>query len=437
MKKLVVFLAVLFAFSFVLAADATSLTYSGQATFKLVVDEEGLDSTAYFGWISASGDLGNFGVTIGFFNSSLYGLSFENDLFGVDWATGGVIFDPFLAGGDWNGSAKVPADDTVSLSVKPLDGLEVVFMDLVTDGADIYEPATDTGSWFDDFIGLKYSFAGVNLAVAAYDTEDTNSTNTLNVGVHAGTSFDFEFGTLSLEGLFVNQFTTPATMAYGLKENFSGEFGIVSIEQNLNWFENTVILPWLDDYELLNGEKYFDVTVSSEYAVTEEVTVNGSLGLVIADLTAATDFTVPVSLGVDYSGIFSVGLAVDWDDVVKAATTIALTLNGGYETDLYSFSAEVAWDDVVGDATNLQFDANVSVTPLEALTLSAAVRYDADNSFATSKFGYNVSASYALGNNTTFSAFYGTLYTSSAAGYNTVIGNVANWYLQMVWSSSF
>lgn len=472
MKKLLVGVLALFVFSALFAASATpEVSWSGSAYFTLGVDEKGVDVDGGLSdfslTVSPNGDT-QVGVSFSFDfiagTWSFSSLAFENDYFGLTYAPGATGFNKFFGGlidTDADGvpdTPVVPAEDYIDVTVKAVEGLEVVFMDGLATTTEVdYDTGDATGhAWFDDFLGVKYSVAGVNLAAAVYDADTDPSTNTLEFGLAVDTSLEFDFGTIALEGVVAS----AASPVYGVYEGYTGTFDFVTIEQNFKWFENVNLLTYKGD-DALTG-KSFDVTVSADYAVTDELSVNGSLGFVIADLTAATDFTVPVSLGVDYTNAFSAGVSLSWDDVVGAATAIVAEVYAGYEAEMFNLgltadwadlvgapdsieldltagftvdmvegSAEVYWYDVVGAATDVAADLSVSVTPLEELTLAGAVKY------AGGEFGYNAELSYAIDANTTFSAFYGTLYDTDADGVPEIYTTDAQWYLKLAWSASF
>jgi hypothetical protein len=473
MKKLLVGFLALFVFSALFAASATpEVSWSGSAYFTLGVDEKGVDVDggldSFTLAVSPTGDT-QMGVSFGFNfitgTWSFYSLTFENDYFGLTYAPDAVGFNKFF-GGLYDSNADgvpdtpvVPAEDYIDVTVKALEGLEVVFMDgLATPSAEVdYNTGDATGhAWFDDFLGVKYSVAGVNLAAAVYDADTDPSTNTFEFGLAADTSLDFDFGTIALEGVVA----MAASPVYGIYEGYKGTFDFVTVKQNFKWFENVDLLTYEGD-DALTG-KSFDVTVSADYAVTDELSVNGSLGFVVADLTAATDFTVPVSLGVDYASAFSAGLSLSWDDVVGAATAILAEVYAGYEADMFSLNltagwadlvgapdsievdltagftvdmvsgnAELYWYDVVNAATDVVATLDVEVVPLDELTLTGSVKY------AGGEFGYNAGLSYVIDANTTFSAFYGTLYDADGDGAVDINTTDAQWYLKLAWSASF
>ncbi|MDN5324324.1 MAG: hypothetical protein PWP02_34 [Thermosipho sp. (in: thermotogales)] len=470
MKKLLaVVLALLVLTAFAVTPD---WSWSGKASFTLGVDEKGVDISNTFSLqfalsLPTSDTLG--GVTFGLSYSLAYpygagtfkSLFFENDYFTLSYAPGAVGFNKFFGGlTDTNSDGVpdtpvVPATDYVDVNVKAVEGLEVVFMDVVPEVD--YTTGDATGhAWFDDFLGVKYSVAGVNLAAAVYDAEGTDpSTNTLEFGVYADTSLELDFGTVALEGVVA----MAASPVYGVKEGFTGTFDFVTLTQNFKWFENVNLLTYKGD-DATTG-KSFDVTVSADYNVTDEVSVNGSLGFVISDLTAATNFTVPVSFGVEYANSFSAGMSVSWADVVGAATAIEAEVHAGYEADMFNLGLSAKWADLVGapsaieldltagfavdmvegsaelywedvsNATDVVATLDVSVTPLEELVLTGAVKY------AGGVFGYNAGLTYTIDANTTFSAFYGTLYDKDGDGALDIKDTDAQWYLKLAWSTSF
>ena len=95
-------------------------------------------------------------------------------------------------------------------------------------------------------------------------------------------------------------------------------------------------------------------------------------------------------------------------------------INGGGETA------------IVGAATDVVVVADASVTPVDALTLGAEFVYMSE------EFGYNVNASYAIDDNTTASAFFGTLYGDvDEDGIKDIHKDDAQWYVRLDWGVSF
>ncbi|SHH31316.1 hypothetical protein [Thermosipho atlanticus] len=471
MKKLLVAVLALFVFSVIYAGSATpQVSWTGSAYFSLGIDEKGVDIdgglSSFTLSVSPTGST-EAGVSFWFdFIAGTWGfnsLTFENDYFGLTYAEGAVGFNKFFGGlTDTNGDY-VPdtpvldgiAEDNIDVNVKVVDGLEIVFMDLVSGEVD-YDTGDATGHvWFDDFLGVKYSIAGVNLAAAIYDTDTDPSTSTLEFGVTADKNLEFDFGSVALEAVVAS----AASPVYGLSEAFNGTFGIVSLTQNFKWFENVNLLTYKGD-DAPTG-KAFDVTAAVDYGVTDNVSVNGSLGFVIADLTTPSNFTVPVTLGADFASAFTAGVSLSWADVLGAATAITASVNAGYEADMFNLGLTAKWADLVGapsaielnltagvtvdmvtgsvglywadlsDATNVVADISVKVVPLDALTLTAAAKY------AGGVFGYNAGLTCVIDDNTTFNAFYGTLYDKDGDGVIDINDTDAQWYLKLEWSTSF
>ncbi|MBO8161277.1 MAG: hypothetical protein H0Z24_06530 [Thermosipho sp. (in: Bacteria)] len=473
MKKLLVAVLALFVFSALFAVEANAVvSWTGSAYFTLGIDEKGVDVEggldSFTLSVSPTGDT-QVGVSFGFDfiagTWSFYSLTFENDFFALTYAPGAVGFNKFFGGmydSDADGvvdTPLVPAEDYIDVTCKVVDGLEVVFMDGLATTTEVdYDTGDATGhAWFDDFLGVNYSIAGVNIAAAIYDTDTDPATSAYDFGVTANTSFEFDFGTIDLEALFA--MAKASDVVYGVSEAYNGTFDFITVVQNFQWFENVGLLTYVGG-DAPTG-KSFDVTVSADYAVTDEVSVNGSLGFIISDLTAATNFTVPVSFGVEYANAFTAGMSLSWNDVVGAATAIVANVHAGYEAEMFNLGMSADWADLVGAPSSIELDLtagftvdmvtgsaelywadlsnatavvatlDVSVTPLDALTLSAAVKYDGTD------FGYNASLDYVIDDNTTFSAFYGTLYDKDGDGLLDINTTDAQWFLKLAWSASF
>ncbi|EKF48635.1 hypothetical protein H17ap60334_10110 [Thermosipho africanus H17ap60334] len=432
MKKLLVVLMSLFVLTALFAAEATPVvSWSGSASFTLGIDEKGVDIDGGLVnpsvTISPSADT-QFGVsfTIDVIGKSLTfsGLTFENDVFSLDYAKGPVAFQYFV-GTDSDGNPLIAAEDNISVSLKAVDGLTVVFQDVVTE-VDYTTGTPTTHKWFDDFVGLTYSVADVNLAVAFYDADTATETNLYQYGLNANTSLDLGFATLDLDGV-AGVVDASNTVAYGISESLSAEFSFVTLTQSFAWKQNVSQFAFAGDSDASS----VSVKAAVEYSMSP-LTVSGDVSFKIASLATPSEFTVPVNFKVAYADMFDASLALSWADVVNAATSINMTLAAGYDDDMVAVNASAEWADLVGAATAVDLNADLSVTPIDALTLGAAVRY------ASEEFGYNLNAKYMFDDNTTFTVFYGTLYgDDDEDGKTDIHKDDAQWYAKLCWSTSF
>lgn len=432
MKKLAVLLAALFVFSALFAASATPVvSWSGSASFSLGIDEKGVDISHGFEVklsVTPNSDtqLGvSFSLDLFGLSGSFSGLTFENEYFGVNYAEGAAAFQYFV-GTDSNGNPLMTAEDNIAVTIKAVDGLTVVFQDVVSE-VDYTTGTPTTHKWFDDFVGVTYSVADVDLALAFYDADAATETNTYQYGLNAKTSLDLDIVTLDLNGVAGVVNTTDNTFAYGIEETLTSEFSFVTVTQKFAWKDKVSQFAFAGDSDAS--------TVSVDVAVEFDaapVTVTGDVAFKIASLADPSAFVVPVSLGVDYEDLFTAGLKLAWDDVVNAATAIELAVNAGYENEMFALNASANWADLVGAATDVVVVADASVTPVDALTLGAEFVYMSE------EFGYNVNASYAIDDNTTASAFFGTLYGDvDEDGIKDIHKDDAQWYVRLDWSVSF
>lgn len=433
MKKFLVVLLSLFVLTALFAGTATpTVSWSGSASFTLGIDEKGVDIDGGLVkpsvTISPSADT-QFGVSfaIDVVGKSLTfsGLMFENDVFSLDYAKGPVAFQYFV-GTDSYGNPLIAAEDNISVSLKAVDGLTVVFQDVVTE-VDYTTGTPTTHKWFDDFVGVTYSVANVNLAAAFYDADESTETNLYQYGLNANTSLDLGFATLKLDGV-AGVVDASNTLAYGVSESLEAEFSFVTLTQSFTWKQNVSQFAFAGDSDASS----VSVKAAVEYSMPSTVTISGDVSFKIASLATPSEFTVPVNFKVAYTNMFDASLALGWADVVNAATSIKMTLAAGYDDDMVAVNASAEWTDLVGAATAVDLNADLSVTPIDALTLGAAVRYVSD------EFGYNVNAKYMFDDNTTFTVFYGTLYgDADEDGKTDIHKDDAQWYAKLSWSTSF
>ncbi|RDI92591.1 hypothetical protein Ob7_00840 [Thermosipho africanus Ob7] len=433
MKKFLVVLLSLFVLTALFAGTATpTVSWSGSASFTLGIDEKGVDIDGGLVkpsvTISPSADT-QFGVSFAIDvvgkSLSFKSLSFENNIFALDYTKGAAGFQYFVTP-DKDGNYLLNAEDNISLTLKAVDGLTVVFQDVVTE-VDYNTGTPTTHKWFDDFVGVTYSVANVNLAAAFYDADEATQTNLYQYGLNANTSLDLGFATLDLDGV-AGIVDSNNTFAYGIDESLEAEFSIVTLTQTFTWKQNVSQFAFARD----NDASSVSVKAAVEYSMPSTVTISGDVSFKIASLATPSEFTVPVNFKVAYTNMFDASLALGWADVVNAATSIKMTLAAGYDDDMVAVNASAEWADIVGAATAVDLNADLSVTPIDALTLGAAVRYVSD------EFGYNVNAKYMLDDNTTFSVFYGTLYDDADEdGKTDIHKDDAQWYAKLYWSTSF
>ncbi|ABR30052.1 hypothetical protein SU69_00935 [Thermosipho melanesiensis] len=401
MKKLVVLLVSLFILSAVFAVTP-EVSWKGTASFTLGVDEKGLDVSG--GLIkpkvlwSPSSDT-QFGVSFGIDlvgkSLTLYSISFENSIFGLTYANGASAFQYFV-GTDRDKNPLMTAEGNIAVTLKAVDGLTVVYQDILRT-VDYNTGVLAGEKWFNDFVGLTYSVAGVNLSAAFYDADTASTTNTFEYGVNANTELDLGFGSLTLDGVF-GMVDGANTTAYGISESFSAEFSILTLTQTFAWKENVENFEYAGD----SSAKTLSVKAAVSYEM-EPVTLGADATFKIGDLSSPTEFTVPVNLSL------------------------------GFANDMVSANAKVSWGDIVAAATDLVVNADLSVTPVDAFTLSGAVKYLMDGN----EFGYYAKASYAIDDNTTLCAFYGILYDKDGDGAADINKDDAQWYAKLSWSVSF
>ncbi|ANQ53293.1 hypothetical protein BG95_02010 [Thermosipho sp. 1063] len=403
MKKLLVLLVSLFVLTAVFAAEATPVvSWSGSASFTLGVDEKGLDVSGALikpkvSWSPSSDS--QFGVSFGIDligkSLTLSSISFENSIFALTYANGASAFQYFV-GTDNDGNPLMSAEGNIAVTLSGVEGLTLVYQDILRTVD--YNTGVLTGEkWFNDFVGVKYSVAGVDLAAAFYDADTVATANTFEYGLNAKTSLDLGIATVDLDGVF-GMVDGTNTTAYGISESIKAEFSIVTLTQTFAWKENVSMFEYAGD----SDAKKLTVGAEVSYEISP-VTLGAKATLKIADLSTPTEFTVPVSV------------------------------NASFENDMVNADVSAAWNDVVSAATNLTVDANASVTPVDKFTLSTSVKYLTDGN----EFGYNAKVSYALDDNTTICAFYGTLYDKDGNGSADINKDDAQWYAKLSWSVSF
>ncbi len=407
MKRLLVVLLSVLVIS-VFAANAT-VSWSGSASFELIIDEKGIDVThsAYievYGapfWTTVEGTPVT--VTFGWssFSSSQYGtlysITYDGNLLKLAYSNGGAEIDKYFY---------EVGSDYVSLTIKALKFLTLYYADIV-DETTINSTNVDfADSYFDDFVAaeISYDLGVMDLkAIAAYyDADSTVVSNDYEFGGVVYLTGKDAIEGLSIEAVFASLAEAAGSdTAYGVIVNYSKDFEFepvtITVEPALHYSENLTKMAYMDADSVSDAKEV-------SMGLTAEVSVD------------------PVTITLETEPTYK---------IEDATTTVYLSLGAKAAIDPVNISATFEVPDVLkfNDEWSVSANANVAVAPLG---LDANIKY-----LNTGDFGYNVSATYDIEEGLTAKAFFGTLYDSDGDGSDDINADSAQWYLTLSYSTSF
>ncbi|MEN3043082.1 MAG: hypothetical protein ABDH59_07310, partial [Fervidobacterium sp.] len=197
MKRFLVSLLLVLAL-FVFAGEATfsqgtKISFSGTATFQLVVDKNGVDIIGSAP-LDASVSLSlsptsvtsagvTFGLTYGYptagtsvaVNFSLRTISFKTPYFDALYNVSRTFVSDYFTGrvynadgsvADWAAGFKTDFADSLKVTLPAVAGLELYYLDKGTEG---------NATWFSDMVLVKYPIAGFTFVGGIYNTGNTST----------------------------------------------------------------------------------------------------------------------------------------------------------------------------------------------------------------------------------------------------------------------
>lgn len=358
---------------------------SGTAYFVAVLDEEGIDLAGGIKDLSvtllpSSGSKEGVGIKVSFSinvpdkSASLSSIEVTTPLLDLGYYRSACNADNYVFYGV--GSEHIALTPKLGL---PGIGLTVYFADIVKDEVDLYNATYDTGSYFDDAVGLKVSvtnldFFNITLFGAFYDTDTDPATSSYGYAAHLNLTGKDVLSGLALNFAFASE---EATLKYLVEASYSKSFTFDPVTVTLSpYFVYSEGAPKF--YKSSDGvnwdKKFFQIGVSAEAKIVEGLKIFGKVTPKY-DLEGA-DFSLAAESGLSYSSAFATA------------------------------NAKISWSDALASATDFVVTGDVKVTAVEGLALMARARYEN----ATTKFGYNVEAAYTYGP-LTLGVFYGTLET--------------------------
>lgn len=409
MKKLLALFLVLGLFAAVFAyEDVVKVNVSGTGYFNAYLDEEGIDLKGGIkdlkvtlspssGSVSGTGITAEFSIDVLGKKASLSKIAITTDLFDLTYYNDDIYGDGYVF--------YYVGDKTLEFTPKlGFEGisLTVYFADIVSE-TDLTDATNNTNNYFDDAVALKLGVTNLDLLDATlfgafYDTDTNNATSAYGYAAHLNLT-----GKDILENLVVDlAYAYEATSIYLVEAKYSKSFEMepvtLTVSPHFVYSEGT---PTYYDDDPKDGDnwaapwnsKFVEVGLKAEAGVTDEVTFSAELTPKY-DL-AANSFELPVELAL------------------------------AYDSDVADANVSASWKDAVAAATNVTIDANLTVTAVEDLTVSANARYETKDN----KFGYNIDTSYVYGPLTT-GFFFGTLFDDE-------IHNYFTWYLYLKASVAF
>ncbi|MCX7653549.1 MAG: hypothetical protein N2Z58_02580 [Fervidobacterium sp.] len=449
MKKFLVSLLLVLAL-FVFAGEATfsqgtKISFSGTATFELVVDSKGidisgtapLDATVSLSLSPTSVTSAGvtFGLTYGYpssgtsigVNFSLRTISFKTPYFDALYSVPKIFVSDYFTGRiynadgtvTWTGSAfNADFSDTLKLTFPTIAGLEVYYIDRK-------DPEPSNDAYFSDMVLVKYPIAGFNVVGGIYRTSTLPTTHEFGAEVKGKLDLGFFKPDLTVFGGMVAGASGMETAYDFILSGSLTPVAGLEIKPTVKFAENITELDYMSNNIL--GDKYVQAAVTYSQAfgpVTPKVKVTPKYNFSSSKLTLPLD---ELSVKAVFAPI-TLYVKTNNSDVLDNTKKYELYAQGDLAVEMFSLTAKAFWKDVttlnVFDYIHVQATAKVDV-----LTLTGNYR------MTTTKNGYNVSASYQLTSNVRLTGFFGTLTGDDSAGWTFL--TEPTWNAKLVYSVKF